>query len=218
MTFEISNAILAESGSLPPLGNLAYQYVLAANGLFIRAENAYLKALVPVAACELHGLDRYEPGVELLLPKVPVGILRSVLYSARRKMPREAMYQLAFGPSGWRVAMPPQSGTPTALQFSELAGTIVDLHSHHSMAAFFSGTDDRDEQGFRIYVVIGRLDVEWPDIYCRVGVYGHTLPIPASIIFDDVYPFVDLFSPESEPSDEEETDSLIVESLAELAE
>jgi len=46
---------------------------------------------------------------------------------------------------------------------------IADIHSHNSMAAFFSGTDNRDEKEARIYGVMGRLDQPWPEIKFRAG-------------------------------------------------
>lgn len=59
----------------------------------------------------------------------------------------------------------------------------IEVHSHHTMAPFFSATDDRDEIGFKIYAVIGRLDTR-PAILCRVGIYGHYQEIPASWVFE----------------------------------
>ncbi len=46
---------------------------------------------------------------------------------------------------------------------------IADIHSHNSMAAFFSGTDNRDEKEARIYGVMGRFDHSWPEIKFRAG-------------------------------------------------
>jgi PRTRC genetic system protein A len=46
---------------------------------------------------------------------------------------------------------------------------VADIHSHNSMSAFFSGTDNRDEKEARIYGVMGRLDQPWPEIKFRAG-------------------------------------------------
>ena len=37
---KISDVIMAETDELPPIGSVMYQYVLAGNGLFIRAEDS----------------------------------------------------------------------------------------------------------------------------------------------------------------------------------
>jgi len=49
---------------------------------------------------------------------------------------------------------------------------LIDLHSHGALPPFFSPIDNTDEQGFRIYAVIGEVD-RVTRIYVRVGVYGH---------------------------------------------
>jgi PRTRC genetic system protein A len=198
-TLMISNAILAEPGmELPPLGDVMYQYVVAGNGLFIRAEDSRLGALVQLAPAQVFGLDDLIPFAELKVDRVPGVWLRSVLASARRHLPNEVMYQFHFGGEThkavthtWRCSTPEQTTTPTAVRFEDDGESVIDLHSHNSMAAFFSDTDDADEQGLRFYAVIGRIDTDAPEIRVRVGVYGHFLDVPADMIFDDLGPFVD---------------------------
>jgi hypothetical protein len=51
------------------------------------------------------------------------------------------------------------------------------------MEPFFSPTDNKDEQGFRIFAVIGKVNEE-PLILVRVGVYGNYWNIPADMVFD----------------------------------
>jgi hypothetical protein len=51
------------------------------------------------------------------------------------------------------------------------------------MPAFFSATDDADEQALAVYGVVGRLDRPVAEVILRAGAYGHTLPIPWSAVF-----------------------------------
>lgn len=74
---------------------------------------------------------------------------------------------------------------------ADAASIICDLHSHGNMRAFFSQTDNADEQGARLYAVIGRLDSE-PEMRLRVGVYGHWLALPLTAVFTNNGPFKDL--------------------------
>lgn len=62
---------------------------------------------------------------------------------------------------------------------------VADIHSHHTMPAKFSKTDDADERATRIYMVIGLLDRYFPDICCRVSNGGRFLEIPASAILEE---------------------------------
>jgi hypothetical protein len=60
---------------------------------------------------------------------------------------------------------------------------LIDLHSHATLEPFFSPTDNKDEQGFRIFAVIGKVN-EKPEIRVRVGVYGNYWKIPADMVFE----------------------------------
>jgi len=114
-------------------------------------------------------------------------------------------------PAGWRLWAPPQarsassvtllptlgaSDVPETFRVSGDSGdsgdsgagaqahqTLVEAHSHHAMDAYFSATDDADEQGFRLYVVLGRIFTQ-PCVRVRVGVYGYFFAIPATLLFE----------------------------------
>jgi hypothetical protein len=113
------------------------------------------------------------------------------------------MYQILYSPlarnavGGWAVARPAQRANPASVTFADTVGTVIDLHSHGHLEPFFSNTDDADELGLRFYCVIGGLaqlpllSVN-PRITCRVGVFGHTFPVPAHAIFDGLGPFSEL--------------------------
>jgi hypothetical protein len=62
------------------------------------------------------------------------------------------------------------------------------------MPAYFSGVDDRDELGGRLYAVMGHLDRSRPELLLRLGFYGTWLyNIPALTIFDDISPFEEVY-------------------------
>lgn len=196
---KLRDAILAESLPLPPIGDLAYQYVVAGNGLFIRAEDSRMEAMVPAALAYVHGLEPVDTFARLKVPRVPAKFLWAIHQSARRHLPNEAMFQLSweevnYVPS-WRCFMPYNTANPVKLDFDDRAGAVIDLHSHGTASAFFSDTDDGDEQGLRFYVVVGHVDrsvvdVEPPQIAVRVGVYGHHWNVPLATVFDGDGPFV----------------------------
>ncbi|MBQ9720280.1 MAG: Mov34/MPN/PAD-1 family protein [Oscillospiraceae bacterium] len=62
----------------------------------------------------------------------------------------------------------------------------ADIHSHNSMAAKFSATDDADEKATRLYIVIGRLDQFYPDITARVSCGGTYLQIDPHLVMEGV--------------------------------
>lgn len=191
---------------LPANDALAYQYILAGNGVFVRAETRFFKALLQVTACTVRGLLPLHPQFQLLVPRIPARLLDVVLADARcARRPdnglNEVLYQFHHHGRAVQVKKPAQQATPTSVATSvatsvttavaDAASIICDLHSHGNMRAFFSQTDNADEQGARLYAVIGRLDSE-PEMRLRVGVYGHWLALPLTAVFTNNGPFKDL--------------------------
>lgn len=67
----------------------------------------------------------------------------------------------------------------------------ADIHSHNSMAAKFSPTDDDDEKATRLYAVVGRLDKFLPEITVRMSCGGTYLELDPGLVFEglgEVFP------------------------------
>jgi hypothetical protein len=56
------------------------------------------------------------------------------------------------------------------------------------MSAHFSATDDRDDQGFRISAVIGRLDHPQAELSMRLGVHGYFAKVSIPEVFTGEMP------------------------------
>ncbi|MCP4385693.1 MAG: hypothetical protein GY798_30510, partial [Hyphomicrobiales bacterium] len=112
------------------------------------------------------------------------------------------IYHFRFDPANgcWSVTRPEQDQSRTRVGYTyDPAGIAVDLHSHNTMPAFFSPTDDRDELGGRFYAVMGHLERENPELVLRLGLYGHWLyNVPAPALFDDLGPFVEVYAETAE--------------------
>ncbi len=182
-----------------PLNNaVGYQYVMAAAGLYLRAENRFFDVLAPIARCPIRGLAPLQPQFTLKVRRLPGWLLDAVLGDARNARCRnrglkEALYHFHHDSARVRVLKPPQRATAASVVAAEghTADIILDLHSHGNMRAFWSATDNSDEQGFRVYGVIGRLDTK-PEIRLRLGVYGYWFPLPVNMLFDGPGKFVDV--------------------------
>lgn len=189
------SAMLNTAPELSPQTTLA-DYVVAENGLFIRSSNRIMAACVPVAVnthAPNSGLLPLEPHLHLNVPKVPDVILHSIYAYAYDQLPNEVMFQLVHQESwaqddGWRIVLPLQAASPSNVIFYDVGDAAIDLHSHGNLFAFYSDTDDADEQGFRLYCVIGEIATN-PHIICRVGIYGHTYPVHPTAIFTGLGPF-----------------------------
>jgi hypothetical protein len=55
-----------------PLNNaVAYQYVIAATGVYLRAENRFFDVLAPIARCQIRGLAPLQTHFRLKVPRLP---------------------------------------------------------------------------------------------------------------------------------------------------
>lgn len=61
---------------------------------------------------------------------------------------------------------------------------VLEIHSHNTMRAYFSGTDDVDEQQYGLYGVVGRLDKRDLEIIIRAKVNDNSLNVPITEVFD----------------------------------
>ena len=186
--------LFAHSPELPPLPDgVLYQYVVGQNGVFVRAERPGLSALIWSSAFyePLRGLALVKPYVRLVEP-VYASLLEDMLEWSRRAEPNEILFylkyqQLAFV-RPWQMVVPNQVGSLAGVYpldpFNPSAkDALVEVHSHVHMDAFFSNTDDRDETGFRLYAVLGRI-FDRPVINVRIGIYGHFWNIPVDWVFE----------------------------------
>ena len=151
---------------------LFYDYILARNGLFVQARSPLLQATVHIAETWVRGLLPLEERVALPMGSIPryiYNLALSVLFTDRR----QEHYLAVTWEGEYRLRMPCQETNTCGVRYERLPSTVLDIHSHGTMRPFFSGTDDRDEQGLRLYMVVGRLDTLIPEIEMRVGVYGY---------------------------------------------
>ena len=187
---------------LLPINAAMYEYVMASNGVFVRGQRTGLRVMLPVPrtplrgvmtgpATPLRGLVPVEPFVQLDHPCVPAELVDEMLEAALAAKddelkPVEALFHLTWDAGGSRLQVPPQERSimcvkPVGHALSH-ENAVVEVHSHHGMAAHFSSTDDADEVGFRVYAVLGGIYTR-PTLRVRVGLYGHYWEIPATWVF-----------------------------------
>jgi len=180
--------ILAETEPLPPIDSSSmYEFVMAANGVFVRARRAGLEALIPVSRCEIRGLRPVQPYVRMEAGKVPLVCTQAILAEFQRDLPNESLLWLRCDEARWKVVKPRQVQDENAVRPADPfdpdgAVAFLDVHSHNVMEPFFSTDDDRDETGFRIFAVFGLLDKQ-PCVTARIGIYGYYWHLDADSVF-----------------------------------
>ena len=192
--------VVNRKDGLAGVQGIGYDYVLGSGGLYVQSESAQLTARVLAAPCEVRGLAPVSEKAELAHGPIPAGLFEIGLRWFQDDPGTERFFAVRWDGRRYGLVVPPQLGTATSLEYTPPAGVVAEFHSHGRSRAFFSDTDDRDEQGFRIYGVAGRLDTDRPELSLRVGVYGHFAPVEWSQVFDGPAPGVRLTGEEPEPT------------------
>src|SRR5690349_17185213 len=119
--------LVARDG-VPARSGLAFDYILAADGLFVATESDLLAVRLPVARCRLRG-DRIAPvgtACELRHGRLPRAVWESCLAHAEAaaKDGREVAVLVTHWPDGgpggrYRVVRPPQTVTATRAEYDE---------------------------------------------------------------------------------------------------
>ena len=189
-------------GGLAGIKGIGYDYVLGSGGLFVQSESAHLTARVQVASCDVRGLAPVSEKVELVNGPIPARLFELGLRWFRDAPGTERFFAVRWDGDAYRPVVPEQEGTASSLEYAPPPGVVAEFHSHGSSRAFFSATDDRDEQGFRIYGVAGLLHTDRPELSLRVGVYGHFAPVKWPQVFDGPVPRVWLVNEEPEATED----------------
>lgn len=162
---------------------LFYNYILAENGLFIRAENPLIKGTLCISPVDIRGLAPLDKQIELTHGKIPRRLYDLALSVLMAGSDRE-QYLAVTWENQYHLKIPPQDRYSGSVRYERLPSTILDIHSHGVMRSFFSGTDNDDEQGLCLYMVVGRLDTLLPEVELRLGVYGYFAPLSIEDIFN----------------------------------
>jgi len=150
-------------------------------------------------------LSDVQAGFTPALPLIPMDLTLSVYGFFRAYMQngdeREVLVNIYWDTEEKRfIADAPEQTVTKASVDSKTDGVYsgeryihyMDIHSHNSMKAFFSETDNNDERATRLYSVIGRLDKFYPDIKTRISNGGKFLEIDPSEVFEKIAkPFPD---------------------------
>ncbi len=143
-------------------------------------------------------LNRVRAGFTPALPQIPHKILMQIIsffksfVSYKSELEALAYIYWSADDKSYYVYIPKQqvsklSVDSTLPELDESKFTLVmEIHSHNTMRAEFSPTDNKDERATRLYAVIGRLDKFFPDIKVRFCVGGKFVEIDPNEIFEGI--------------------------------
>ena len=148
------------------------------------------------AAEKVSLMKKVRAGFIPALPKIPYSILSEILAFFKSYVTKDSEFEAlayiywSFEDEKYYVHVPKQQVSKASVDSNlpeldeEKFVLVMEIHSHNTMAARFSPTDDRDERATRLYTVVGRMDKLFPDIATRISVGGKYVEIDPATVFE----------------------------------
>lgn len=165
--------------------DMPIRYVMSKDGVIQIRENEI--GQFRVKATKIPGADNIKEGFQMNLPKIPYTMFLQILSFFRGVCDRfsnaEAAMQIFWDreKKEYFLYCPTQRVNGSNVNFDrneQLESQhllVMDIHSHNTMGAFFSGTDNNDEKETRLFGVIGKVPSQSPEVKFRIACGGNTI-------------------------------------------
>jgi hypothetical protein len=179
-----------------PLDSLCY--LIGSDGIYKQMNNEFYSVRLKVGG--VIGLAEIGETASLHVPKLPMDLFRQVeafFIGVFQKYSSEAVVLLLANPTTaeWLIEVPPQAvkGLHVSYSLDTLPAPppgfqrFGSIHSHASVKAFHSGTDDADEVAFDgLHITIGNVDQPVRSYSARWMLAGKSFPAALADIVEAV--------------------------------
>ncbi len=153
------------------------------------------KAVINTAAYQFIDDGRFS-SLRLNVPPIPNGFLTAIENYFRQDLNKEAIVNVTYNRLLKRFFLryPTEEETKREKNYiiynfknwlSKEESIVLQIHSHNTMPAFFSSTDDKDEYLPGLYGVMGNLDTDHPSMAFRFSGMGLEKLLTVGEIFAD---------------------------------
>lgn len=178
-----------DQDSLPQQCGSVRDYLIASNGIFVRAERPDFSAIIPVLSLSFPGLRPVAPRLTLRRSRISANLVSQMIAIARSPQPFvETLFYFHWNQNEWKLTVPPQMQTHSSVQPAETANNdyqtaTIEVHSHPPNARTFSTDDTQIATGFRIFAILTDVNTH-PQLIVRVGIDGIFWAIPSQCVFE----------------------------------
>lgn len=161
-------------------------YIVAKEGIYIKKKLGIMDSVSPVKNISI--LESVQATAKMNIEKIPAIAVAKIanFFRAIQKQHRsEAIVILFYNEETkkYKLVPPSQKVTPGGIEYNRsivIDGwtMIGDIHSHSSMSAFHSGTDQGDENSFDgLHITFGNMDCEFISISASIVSNGNRVMI-----------------------------------------
>ncbi len=194
---------LIAAGEVPPIRAIKFDYLLAGNGLFIRAKRKEFSVCLPLNRTKVTGLPVVKSEITWHRERIPSRIWQEILTNARANSDsvefKEDVFVVYWHTENagwqWKNIGKKRNYASTIADDSlvEYQDACLEIHTHPPNATHFSQMDDHDEQGkFRLFGILIDIHAPRPQVRFRCGIYDHFVQIPVDDIGEMPAEFLDL--------------------------
>jgi PRTRC genetic system protein A len=178
-------------------------YCITEKGMFQVRKNRIGTFTAKIEKFDSFPKGEMEEQMEFFLPKIPLDLLHKTVgffKEVNKKHSTEAHVQFLYDTEKkeYSIFVPEQDVSSASVKYENDETDkilkdpnmvlVLDIHSHNTMGAFFSGTDDKDEKRDQCYGVIGHVDRDLPEMKFRFACGGQHVNIAMEQIFDTSAP------------------------------
>jgi len=177
-------------------------YIMQSSGLYKIYKGQLALYSTQLAAGPFPGLDDFTTnGMILSIPKVPHIYLQEFLdlcVEVNKESKAEIFAMLFYKDNKFEWVIPEQYISKASVDLTESGKqtisdyynngylAVVEAHSHNTMDAFFSGTDNKDKTTNEPFdMVVGHIDKATPSILLRYKIDNVFVTIPVSTLFEE---------------------------------
>ena len=191
----VPTVMVPSHSQLPAMGQFGHRFLIARDGVWLdvmRPQASMMikiaDSVVPLPYGQVAGHAQFPFGRLAAHKK----LFKEFLADARKTLPNEcagvliwdSLDEMLVYQRCESVTSSPGSVKYRPPQLTEHQAVAVDLHSHGTMGAFFSSTDDVDDYGeVKIAGVLGNIDQDTPSTAFRICAMGAFIPVdcPAEV-------------------------------------
>jgi Zn finger protein HypA/HybF involved in hydrogenase expression len=184
-------------------------YIVAKEGIFLKKKMGIMDSIAPVTNISI--LESIQATAQMNIKKIPGGQFARIVAFFRevyKEYYGEAIVLLFYDLERniYKVVPPHQKVTGAACDYNkgitiegmQMIGTI---HSHASMSAFHSGTDDHDEEHFDgLHITIGNVNQEDVSVTASIVANGHRFVVKPEDYVERLVKTVDIDETANEPT------------------
>ena len=166
-------------------------YIIAGDGFYEKKSTSWISHLTKIDSIPSLALLNDEIFLKLTMPKMPMGMIMDAwefFRKVNKEYDSEAIALIVYDDVKYRLIIPEQTVTSTSLDYTStgIYNVIGTIHSHNTMAAFHSGTDDADESKFDgIHITLGHVNEKsFPTFSCSITKNGERFMFRLDEMFD----------------------------------